>query len=269
MSRLSGKLGRKPMDRERPRLTLETYLDPRLPLSRAGLPPVPLTQDVDRESEVAAWPMYMNDQLGCCTIAGAGHMFGAWTTYAQAVVGEALFSDTEIVNVYSAVGGYVSGDPDTDNGCVMSDVLAYLRSAGMTDTRGAVHKVAGYASFGNPANETLLGQVLDVFGAVYIGANIQQNMMDEFDNHQPWTWQPGGQVIGGHCIPLQRRVPVGSRTGVLEYITWGADQHATFGWQANAVEEAWVVVTQDWVEACGTSVEGLDLIQLLADMAAV
>jgi hypothetical protein len=32
------------------------------------------------------------------------------------------------------------------------------------------------------------------------------------------------------------------------------------------VEEAWVVVTEDWIGANGTSPEGLDLQQLLADM---
>jgi hypothetical protein len=261
---VTGKLGRRPMDRTRPRLILEKYLDPRASLSAAGLPAVPVTADVDRYSQVAEWPMYMNDQLGCCTIAAAGHMFGAWSAYAG--TGESLFADDEIVRVYSAVGGYVPGDPDSDQGCVMSDVLAYLKTAGMTDTAGKTHKVAGFASFGNPANEVLLGQVLDVFGSVYVGANIQQHMMDEFQAGQVWTWQPGGEVVGGHCIPLQRREPAGSRHGILDYITWAEEQHADFGWQANAVEEAWAVVTEDWITANGTSVTGLDLEQLLSDM---
>ena len=76
-----------------------------------------------------------------------------------------LFADEEIIRVYSAVGGYVPGDPGTDQGCVMADVLAYLKRHGMTDTNGKVHKVLGYAALGNPADETLLGQVLDVFGS--------------------------------------------------------------------------------------------------------
>lgn len=275
MPRQAGKLGRKPMDKSRPRLTLEKYLDPRTPLSAAGLPSVTLYQDVDRESLVKSWPMYMNDQLGCCTIAGLAHMYGAWTTYAVAAGGEALFPDSEIVTVYSRVGGYDPSQtqPDgsnlTDNGCLCSDVLADARVTGMTDVNGHTHKVAGYAAMGNPADEVLIGQLLDVFGAVYIGADIQQHMMDEFNAGQPWTWEPGDQVVGGHCIPLERRVPAGSRVGILEYITWAADQHATFGWQSGAVEEAWAVVTEDWLTVNGTTVEGLDLTQLLADMADV
>jgi hypothetical protein len=263
--RQAGKYGRTPLDPGRPRLTLEKYLDPRTALSRAGLPPVPLTQDVDRASQVSSWPMYLNDTLGDCTIAAVGHMYGAWTQYAAGT--EALFADSEIQAVYSRVGGYVPGDEDTDNGCSMADVLADQRAGGMTDAGGHVHKVAGSAAFGNPADEELLGRVLDVFGTVYVGINCQASILTEFSDGQPWTWTPGEAVEGGHAICLQRRL--GSGGAPLEYVTWGALQPATPDFQAHAAEEAWAVVTHDWLSANGTSVEGLDLEQLLADMADV
>lgn len=262
----AGMLGRLPFDPERPRLTLEKYLDPRAPLAKGGLPAVPGTEDVDRASHVASWPMYANDQLGDCTIAGAAHMFGAWTAYNGRASGEALFADEEIIRAYSAVGGYVPGEPDTDQGCVMADVLAYLKHTGLTDAGGTVHKVAAYAALGNPADEDLLAQVLDVFGSVYAGFDVQNHMMDEFEAGQVWTWQPGDELVGGHCVPLQRREPAGSRHGILDYVTWGAVQHADFGWQAHAVSEAWAVVTQDWLNASGHTVTGLDLRQLITDM---
>lgn len=262
MPRQAGKYGRRRPDPGRRRLTLEKYLDPRTALSRRGLPPVPLTQDVDRASAVQSWPMYLNDQLGDCTIAAIGHMYGAWTTYAAGH--EALFSDDAIQSVYSRVGGYVPGDPNTDQGCVMQDVLADQQSNGIADQAGKLHQVAGYAAFGNPADEVLLGQVLDVFGTVYVGINVQQQMETEFSEQQPWTWDPNGESIGGHAICLQRRL--GSGNAPLEYVTWGALQPATVGFQAGAAEEAWAVVTQDWLQANGTTVEGLDLQQLLADM---
>jgi hypothetical protein len=265
MARQAGKLGRKPMDPALPRLTLEKYLSPRTALSRAGLPPVPASQDVDRASKVTSWPMYLNDTLGDCTIAGEGHMFGAWSEYATGT--EALFSDDVIQGTYSRVSGYVPGDPSTDTGCMMSDVLADARGTGMTDTSGKTHKVAGYAAFGNPADEDLLGQVLDVFGSVYVGINVQAQIEKEFADNKPWTWAPGQPVVGGHAICLQRRL--GSGKARLEYVTWGALQAATSGFQAHAAEEAWAVVTEDWLTANGSSVEGLDLEQLLADMASV
>jgi hypothetical protein len=200
-----------------------------------------------------------------CTIAGIGHMYGAWSTYGRGT--ESLFSDDVIQQTYSRVGGYVPGDPDTDDGCNMADVLADARRHGMTDTSGKVHKVAGFAAFGNAADENLLGQVLDVFGSVYVGINCQASIQQEFADEQPWTWTPGEAVEGGHAIALQRRL--GSGDAPLEYVTWGALQPATEDFQAHAAEEAWAVVTQDWLSANGTSVEGLDLTQLLADMESV
>jgi hypothetical protein len=265
MPRQAGKYGRNHPDPTRPRLTLERYLDPRAKLTRAGLPPVALTQDVDRASAVQSWPMYLNDTLGDCTIAAIGHMYGAWTQYALGA--EALFPDSAIQAVYSRVGGYVPGDESTDNGCNMQDVLADQKASGITDQAGKLHQVAGYAAFGNPADEVLLGQVLDVFGTVYVGINCQASIQTEFADQQPWTWTPGEAVEGGHAICLQRRL--GSGDAPLEYVTWGALQPATAGFQANAAEEAWAVVTQDWLQVNGTSVEGLDLAQLLADMESV
>lgn len=262
MPRQAGKYGRLAPDPGRPRLTLERYLDPRNPMSRQGLPSVPLTDDVDRASAVPSWPMYLNDSLGDCTIAGIGHFYGALSQYGHG--SEALFADTEIQAVYSRVGGYVPGDPSTDNGCVMGQVLADQKATGITDTAGKVHKVAGYAGFGNPHDLNLLGQVLEVFGTVYVGCNVQQQMEQAFADGQPWTWVPGDEIIGGHAICLQRRL--GSGNAPLEYVTWGALQPATTAFQAYAVEEAWAVVTEDWVRTNGTTVEGLDLQQLLSDM---
>jgi hypothetical protein len=262
----AGKFGRLPFDPERPRLVFEKYLDPRTPLSAAGLPPVSLYENVDRASKVSSWPMYCNDQVGCCTISALGHMYGAWATYSGR--DEALFADSEITSVYSRNSGYVPGNPATDTGCNMASVLADQVANGMEDNAGELHKVLGYAAFGNPADEDLLGQALDVFGSVYVGFNVQQENMTEFGTGV-WTWTPGAPFIGGHCVPLQRRLPAGSRHGILQYVTWGELQLADFGFQAHLVEEAWVVVTQDWVQANGVTVAGMNVVQLLADMQGV
>jgi hypothetical protein len=265
MPRKAGKYGRKFFNPEVPHLTFEKYLDPREALSRSGLPPVPRTQLVDYASEVTEWPMYLNDQIGDCTFASLGHVFGAMSRYGSGT--EALFSDGTIQHGYSAVSGYVQGDEDTDTGCLCSDVLAYAKATGLQDTTGRLHKALGYAKLGNAADETLLGQVLDVFGTVYIGFNVQQVIEDEFEQGKPWTWQRGAEIIGGHCVNLQKRNPSSVKgKGVLDYVTWGALQPATTTWQSHAVEEAWAVVSQDWVNANGTSVTGLDLSQLLSDM---
>jgi len=262
MPREAGKFGRLPFDPERRHLVLERYLDPRAKLAIAAMPAVAPGTDVDRASAVASWPVYLNNAIGDCTIAAAGHTFAAMCVYAG--LPEPVFADATIQQVYSAISGYIPGDPATDSGCVMSDVLSYLKTSGMTDTAGKVHKVAGSARLGNPADLDLLGQVLDVTGTVYTGFNVQQHNVQQFSDHQPWTWQAGDQAVGGHCVDLQRRFAV-TAAAPLEYVTWGALQPADLTFQAHLVEEAWFVASEDFIRVNGTSIEGMDLQQLLAD----
>jgi len=257
-TRTPGKRGRLPRDLTRFAPRLEDYVYG--PLRVGNLPPA--SGIIDRCSDVTDWQMAANDQIGDCTIAGAAHMFAAMSIYGGH--GEPLFSDQEIITAYSAVSGYVPGDPSTDNGAVMQDVLNYLKTTGMTDATGRLHKIAGYAAFGNPADEILLAQVLNTFGSVYVGVNLPQSAEDEFANGQPWDWQPSSPIAGGHCIALQERSVGG--IGVLRYVTWGAVQHTTRGFQRHYAEEAWCVVSEDWVTANGDSIEGLDLEQLLSDL---
>jgi len=257
-ARIPGKRGRLPRDITRFAPRLEHYVTG--PLRVAGLPPA--SGVIDRCTNVGDWQMALNDQIGDCTIAGACHMFAAMSVYGGHP--EPLFSDAEIVTAYSAVSGYVPGNPITDNGADMQSVLDYLKSTGMTDEAGQTHKVAGYAAFGDPADEVLLAQVLDVFGSVYVGVSLPASAEQEFASGQPWDYQPTSPEAGGHCIVLQKRA-VG-QAGVLEYVTWGAVQRTTRGFQRHYAEEAYAVVTEDWLQANGDSVSGLNLQQLLSDL---
>lgn len=257
-SRYPGKRGRLPRDITRFAPRLEHYV--RGPLRVGGLPPA--SGVIDRCSEVTDWQMALNDQLGDCTIAGACHMLAAMAVYGGHP--EPLFSDQEVTTAYSAVSGYVPGDESTDNGADMQTVLEYLKSAGLADETGKTHRVAGYAAFGDPRDEVLLAQVLDVFGSVYIGVDLPASAQQEFSGGEPWDWQPSSQIEGGHCIVLQKRSVGG--TGVLDYVTWGAVTKATRGFQWHYASEAWAVCTEDWITANGTSIEGLDLQQMLSDL---
>ncbi len=64
--------------------------------------------------------MYLNDQLGCCVEAAAAHMIQQWNFYAGH---PAKPTDQDVLSAYEAVGGYVPGDPNSDNG---TDMLAFL-----------------------------------------------------------------------------------------------------------------------------------------------
>lgn len=248
--------------------TIEDYRT-RGPLMLAGgLPPANGT--IDRISAVADWPMFGNDEYGDCVEAELLHadmavsgMAGHEVTYAPGY-GLTLYSD---ITGFNQNAGPPGSNP-TDQGTDIQTALEYWKNTGLKAADGSIHKLAGYAQFANPADETLLAQVLDVFGCVIAGGSLQQAQEDQFSASEPWDYIPGQPFIGGHGFPLQRRGVGGA--GVWQVVTWGAAQHATrrFIWnslgQGNG--EAWAVVTADWLEANGDDIQGLDLQQLLNDL---
>lgn len=251
--RTYGKLGRlAPHPREtHPRLSFENYVDINM------LPYAPHVVDV--ASKVTDWPMYMNDTIGDCTFAGAGHAIQAWTAYASS---QATVPDSAILNGYEVVGGYVPGDPSTDNGCNMQDVLTYWQNTGIGG-----HKITAFAEISDVTNPWLMKQALYIFGTVYVGFNCPQSALDQFNAGEVWSYDPSSQIVGGHCVALQQVIP--SVHGNLGFVTWGALQRATLKFVENYVEEAWVMLTPDWIESNGNSVSGFNSAQLLADFKAI
>lgn len=254
MSRQHGSLGRlapHPVETH-PRVTLEDHLDLTALPNLSGV-------TVDYASNVPSWPMYMNDQIGDCTFAAAGHMIQAWTAYASS---EVTVANSDILHGYEVVGGYVPGNPSTDNGCVMQDVCHYWATNGI-----AGHKISAYAQVRDCKNPWMLKQVLDLFGTVYLGINCPQSALDQFNVNEIWSYVPGSLIAGGHAIPLQRMVPVGSEHGIMDIVTWGSLHPMTIKFAEQYIEEAWVIITPDWIEANGDAPNGLNLASLQADFA--
>ena len=114
------KLGKLPAKHDVRTLQLANYLTP------TAIAPPPVKEDY--EKKVKNWPMMQNDQLGDCTCACAGHMIEEWTTYAGAAFTP---GDSAILKAYEVVGGYRPGQPDTDRGAGVVDVLNYWRRTGI------------------------------------------------------------------------------------------------------------------------------------------
>lgn len=259
------KLGRLPRDTSRFAPVFEDYLLPRSK-TKTGLEKVADKDDVDRATRVSSWPLYKNDTVGDCTIAGMAHAFTA--TGVSAGYSQSLFTDDEIIRVYSDITGYNPDTGENDNGAQMQDVLAYMRNYGMTDASGKAHKVTAYAALRKPSDPLLLSEVLKTFGTVYVGITCPQSAEEQFQNG-PWLYEPDSPILGGHAISLHRRQPYGSHVGVFDFSTWGALQRVTIPFLAHYVDEAWAFITPDWLEVNGGTVDGLDLAQLQADMSLV
>ena len=202
--------------------------------------------------------MMGNDVLGDCTCAGAGHMIQAWTA---ANGSQVIVPDDEIVRVYSAVSGYVPGDPSTDVGAYALDVLRYWRDVGIGG-----HKILGWVAL-NPKNRKQLTIAANLFGGVYAGFELPRTAHGQ----ELWavpSYGPVGQGVpgswGGHMVPLLNYGPVG-----YVCLSWGAPLTQTEAFVETYCEEAYAVVAEDWASGDRTAPSGLLLNELLADLQAV
>lgn len=167
------------------------------------------------------FPMDGNDALGDCTIAALAH---ASTTY-HGLVGsqKVIMSKQNVVKVYMHLTGGV------DSGLNELAVLNYWRRHSLSKD-----KILAFVSI-DPKNHTHIQQAIQLFGGVYLGFQVQENCVQEFDAHQPWT--PGPLTNDGHAVFV-----VGyDQTGVT-VLTWGNTQQATWAWWDECVDEAYAIL---------------------------
>jgi hypothetical protein len=235
-------------------LRLANYLAPDLPSPPASC---------DWTTKAAAnFGMMLNDTLGDCTCAAIGHEIQVATANHGS---EATVPDGAILTAYEAVSGYRPGEPSTDNGAVMLNVLNYWRRVGV-----AGHKIVGFAKV-NVQNWKEVRQAIALFDGMYIGlalptsAEQQRTWSLSGAGPRPFAedFQPGGW--GGHCV----FVPAYTADGFLKCITWGAAKVLTRAWLRVMCDEAYVVLSDDWVNSTTSAPNGLNKQQLLTDLAAL
>lgn len=253
------KLGKGPRKFDPRTLRLSKYL--------TAVPPPP--DQAGYITEVPDFPLYLNDILGDCTIAAAGHMIEQWTRYAG---NPFVPTDDDIVNAYSAITGY-DGNPWTDRGAVMLDVLKYWRKHGI-----AGHKIAAFAAV-DPTNITEIKQAVALFGNCYIGIGLPIAAQTPItgDNGNPcWSMPPTGVTgdgtpysWGGHCVNIAGYGTDSNGNAGSEVVTWGQIFDMTWGFAGTYMDEAFAVLSTDWIAADGKAPSGFDITQLRADLAAL
>ena len=112
----------------------------------------------------------------------------------------------------------------------------------------------------DPKNHTHIQQAMMLFGGVYLGFQVQENCVQEFDAHEPWT--PGSLTAEGHAV-----YAVGYNQDRMTMLTWGNTQDGTWAWWDECVDEAYAILPPE-AETSGF-VPGFDIAQLKADLAAV
>ncbi len=227
-------------------LRFKTYLTPALS------PPPPsynvltgLYQKLKTADPKKLFPMDGNDTLGDCTIAALAH---AITVYRGLLGRENIMPEFAVVKLYE----HLTGGPDT--GLNEFDVLNYWRK-----NKVSGDEILAYVSI-NPKNHTHIQQAIKLFGSVYLGFQVQQNCIEEFQARQPWT--PGPLTNDGHAV-----VAVEYDQNGVTVLTWGDIQHATWAWWDECVDEAYTILPPEAKKP--EFAPGFNLAQLQTDLEAV
>jgi hypothetical protein len=239
------KLGKLPVRLDVRTLPLPRYLD------RSKLPPPPA--EIDLATAVGEWPMYANDRLGDCTTAAAAHMIEAWTAPIRGAAVELSEGD-----VLSAFDDVKQVDPATgEEGAVELDVLVYWRKHGIGGHRiGAFARVPVW-------DHGLVATAAYLFGGLYIGLQLPLTAQRQ----ETWDWtnrlvgpaKPGSW--GGHAVDV-----VGYDEEILTVVTWGRLQQLTWSFWDHYVDEAYALLSVDFLDTEGTAPNGFDLRALKEDL---
>lgn len=207
--------------------------------SRSGaLPAYPSRYDVSGPSPKVAQQMYENDTLGCCVIAAMLKIVG----FLRGAAGRPfqLFSSAQVTTLYSAIGGYVPGDPSTDQGCDEQTALNYWEAHGAPI--GST-KLAKWVPI-DPTNPDEVRLAIYLFENLFFGCELPDAWCTNFVPNM--VWGPGTpNPANGHAFPGYKYTPDG-----VEIATWAASAfmpNATFAHNLSSAVggELYVVLSPD------------------------
>lgn len=237
------KLGKKPPKHDIRTLRLARYLPPALPA-----PP----DSCDWSNSQPDWGMMDNDQLGCCTIAACGHAIQVWTLVINQRV---TVPDDVILHYYEVWDGYNPTDPNSDQGGVELDVLNKWRQQTFNG-----HSLQAYAAV-DTNNLTNVKQAVALFGGTYIGVAlpISAQSQDIWDAVSGPEGEPGSW--GGHAVFCLAYDVSG-----ITCITWGQLKKMTWAFWEKYVDEAYALLSPDFIAQSGLAPSNFDLATLQSDL---
>jgi phospholipase C len=253
-SKRTYKLGRTRPIARCPRFSLHNYL-------MRDLPPPPAACDYTKAAATALANIYDNDTLGDCVIAGIAHVVGVLTGNAGAPY---IYTNQQIIALYSAIGGYVPGDPSTDKGCDEQTALNYWENNGAP---AGSHQIAGWLSV-NAADPTEYRTALWLFENLYFGLELPDAWINPMPAASGFLWDAAGpsDPQNGHCV-----VGVGYTAKGITIDTWGmtgllTDKAIAKYATRKSHGEIYTVVSQDGIaKASQKAPTGFDWSQLIAD----
>jgi hypothetical protein len=203
--------GRKRPIAHSPRMKVGSYLK--------ALPTPPTSFSYSSKAASALSQMYLNDTLGDCVIAGGYHIVGTETGNAGSIF---VATSAQITKDYSAIGGYVPGKANTDNGCDESTALNYWQSHGFANGT----KLLGSLTV-NPGNKTEIENTIYLFENVMFGIELPDAWVTPFPSASGFVWDVAGvsNPQNGHCViglGYSSQGVIIDSWGMLGTITWAA-----------------------------------------------
>jgi hypothetical protein len=242
----SYRFGKHPPKKDYRTLRLANYLSASIappPPSYDALPGVYKNLKVADPTKL--FPMDGNDNYGDCTIAALAH---AVTVFRGLISEKKIWAQKSVLKLYFHLSGGV------DSGLNELDVLNYWQSH-----KAAGDEILAFATI-DAKNHTHIQQAVELFGGVYLGFQVQENCIQEFDARKPWV--PGKLTNDGHAVFATSY----DSTGVT-VLTWGNTQKATWAWWDECVDEAYAVLPPEAKKKKFKA--GFNFAQLKADLQAV
>lgn len=232
------RLGKKPAAPPRA-YHLSRYLGPRLEVPLASY---------DRSDTVLRWGTLGNDSAGDCVFAAFGHAVMLWTAAAGKL---RQVSAADALAAYSAVTGYVPGDPSTDNGTDPQAALQWWLQRGLV-LGGELDRIAGFCSV-SPTRDDESKWAIWRLGLVNSGLALPSAIQPAFaDNKVVWDippgqplageWAPGS--LGGHDI-----IDVGWDAEGVIFISWGERFKRTWAFDRAYADEKQALLSRDFANA--------------------
>lgn len=251
------KLGRKRPLAKGYRLALGNYLT-------RSLPTPPSACDYSPNALSALTPIFLNDQLGDCTAAGAFHISGLIIQNAGTLC---QYNDDDVQRFYSATTGYNPADPSTDQGGDEVTVLNYWMQHGLIPGGSQKHQIAGWMTV-NASDPVEVRAALWLFENLYFGAELPDAWLNPEPQGDGFIWDVAGPANeqNGHCFIGcsydSTRIRIDS-WGMLGWITDAAV--AKYAGESEG-GELYTVISQEAInKASQKAPNGFDWSQLVAD----
>jgi hypothetical protein len=226
---------------------------------RTILPALPPCADWTPKVTVP-WGMLANDQVGDCVLAAAAHMIMQWRFNA----GDSFVpTDQQVLADYSAITGYVPGDPDTDQGTAPLAALKRWRKQGLCGG----HKIAAFMAT-QAQRPAEIKYAIALMEGSYMAYALPQaaQELDVWDlpagTALTGDWEPGSW--GGHMVEAVKYDDKG-----VYVVTWGALKLVTWAFAAAFCDESYALIGTDLLDRKGQSASGLNLQTLRADLQAI